>query len=252
MTISLPRSATPSPGADIADLWRGMREAGGDAVRERIVAFYLPFARMLTAKAFARRTFLELEFVDFLQYAAIGLIEAVDRFDPARAIKFETFATPRINGAILNGIATFTEKQEQVRARQRVTSERVASVKERDPASAGADDLFVYLAELAVDLALGFILDSADEMPEEVSSYPDNTYRRIEMAQLGSRVKALVDGLPDKERKVVNYHYMQQLPFDEVAAIMNLSKGRVSQLHRSAIGRLRESIDISGQIDLSC
>ncbi|NHZ80773.1 sigma-70 family RNA polymerase sigma factor [Massilia sp. CCM 8695] len=246
----MPRSASPGQGADIAALWRSMGEGGGDAVRERIVAFYLPFARMLTAKAFARRTFIELEFVDFLQYAAIGLIEAVDRFDPARAIKFETFATPRINGAILNGIATFTEKQEQVRARQRVTSDRVASVKERDPGS--ADDLFVFLAELAVDLALGFILDSSDEMPEDLSSYPDNTYRRIEMSQLGSRVKALVDILPDKERKVVNYHYMQQLPFDEVAAIMNLSKGRVSQLHRSAIGRLRESIDNAEQIDLSC
>lgn len=221
-------------------------------MRERIVAAYLPFARMLTAKAFARRTFIELEFVDFLQYAAIGLIEAVDRFDPGRAIKFETFATPRINGAILNGIATFTERQGQVRARQRVTSERMESVREGGPAGADADDLFVYLAELAVDLALGFILDSADEIPAEVSGYPDNTYRRIEIAQLGSRVKALVDGLPDKEKKVVNYHYMQQLPFDEVAAIMNLSKGRVSQLHRSAIGRLRDRIDIAAQIDLSC
>lgn len=240
------------PAGDAGPLWRAWREGGGDAAREALIAFYLPFARMLTAKIFGRRTFGELEFVDFMQYAAIGLIEAIDRFDPERAIKFETFAVARINGAILNGIASLSEKQVQVRARQRADSERIASLKEGVSEGDEASDLFVLLAELAVDLAVGIMLEEPEEPSAQVASYLDNTYQRIEMAQLRRAVKDLVDTLPENEKKVVSYHYMQQLAFDEIALILKLSKGRISQLHRMALARLREGIDMGQQLDVRC
>ncbi|HSY29558.1 MAG TPA: sigma factor, partial [Burkholderiaceae bacterium] len=93
--------------------------------RSRIIESYLPFTRMMAAKTYAKRTCSELEFQDYLQYATIGLVEAVDRFDPNRGVKFETFSATRITGAILNGIDSLSEKQQQVGARRRAIAARV-------------------------------------------------------------------------------------------------------------------------------
>ncbi|RZI94577.1 MAG: sigma-70 family RNA polymerase sigma factor [Rubrivivax sp.] len=98
------------------------------------------------------------------------------------------------------------------------------------------------LAELAIGLALGFALEDSGLIDAEEPAEPDNAYARTELTQLRRRLAELTERLPEGERRVIFRHYFQQLPFDEIAAGMNLTKGRISQLHHAALRRLRQRL----------
>lgn len=248
-------------GGEAADaLWRAFGRQRDAALREQLVAHYLPFARIMAAKMYGGRTHMQVEFDDYLQYARLGLIEAVDRFDHGRGYKFETYAGSRINGAILSGMQAYSEVHEQVAARKRVVQSRMASLREPQRELAGAAaaagagdpaDLFGYLAELAIGLAVGFALDNSGMYQEHEgeAQYRDNTYAGVELKQLRARLKSLVDGLPGKHRQVVGYHYLQQLPFEEIADMLELTRGRIAQIHKEALVKLREAL--RGQQELN-
>ena len=233
-------------------LWSALRLNNDSTVREKIIDFYHPFARMMAAKAYAKRTTEQLEFLDFLQYALVGLIEAIDRFEHDRDIKFETFASTRINGAILKGIETSSDKQGQLSARRRVVAERLKSLKDNAVDAQDPSTMFGYLAEIAIGLAVGFALEDSGMHQIGEPTYPDNTYKRVEMKQLHHRIKGLLTSLPDNERRIVKYHYLQDIGFEEIAHILDVTRGRVSQLHKNALRKLRDAIRGEGKIDLRC
>lgn len=229
------QAAASLPLADEAALWDAAR-GGALPARERLIEAYLPFARILAAKVFARRIDHDLEFDEYLQFATVGLIEAVDRYKSERAIQFKTFAAHRINGAILSGIEHLSEKREQICVRQRLLAERAASNKTALDDDAG--DIFQQLADVAIGFALGYILEDAGEHDDAIVT--ENRYSAPEMRQLRSRIHALVGRLPQRERMVIKYHYLNQVPFGAIAESMEISKGRVSQLHRHALDLLRD------------
>lgn len=237
---SAPRVAAP-PLSEEQALWAAAR-AGDAQARARLVEGYLPFARIMAAKLYAARVDHDVEFEDYLQYATVGLIESVDRFDPAFGAQFKTFAAHRIQGAVSNGLEQLSEKRVQVATRRRLLAER------RDGAAAAIDleagDLFQQLADVAVGLALGFVLDSAGDAADAdaPAPAPAHPYGAIEMAQLRSRLQALVAGLPQRERLVIKYHYLNQVPFNLIADSMGISKGRVSQIHHNALALLRKAM----------
>lgn len=233
--------------ADEAPLWEAYCH-GGDGAREQLVERYLPFARTMAAKLYATRTHLEMEFGDYLQYARIGLIEAIDRFDGARGFKFETFAASRISGAILSGMESFTEIQQQIAARKRVVSTRVALLRapQAAPAPDDAGALFAHLAELAIGLALGFVLDDSGMYRDHDGEYKDNTYAGVELRQLRQRLEEQLELLPGRLRHIIASHYLQQQPFEEIAETLGVSRGRVAQLHKEALLRLRSGLEEAG------
>ena len=246
-----------SAAALLRDWERHRLDQDGEA-RRRLIEHYLPFARMLAAKLYGRRTFFELEFQDYLQSATLGLIESVDRFDPAMAVKFETFASHRINGSVLSSIASLSEKQEQVSARKRAVASRVASIKAQQADAAEKTDggenetLFEFLAQVALGLAVGFTLEASGVAQLDAEpAYVDNTYQATELKQLRKRLLQLVAGLPDNERSVTRYHYLQEHSFVEIAAILDMTKGRISQLHQDALNRLKAAIGPTATVDLS-
>jgi RNA polymerase sigma factor for flagellar operon FliA len=238
---------------DHADLWRAWQSHKDLTARDQLIEIYLPFARMLAAKLFGKRTYMELEFHDYFQHASIGLIEAIERFDAGRGIRFEPYASSRINGAILSGIETLSEKQEQVAARKRIVATRVDSLKNTESISTDSASLFANLAEIAIGLAMGFVLDDSGMYQQGLdATYVDNTYQRIELHQLRNQIEQAVKSLAGNEKLVISYHYLQHLPFDEIAQILGLSKGRVSQIHKAAIQHLREKLSRDGNLDLRC
>jgi RNA polymerase sigma factor for flagellar operon FliA len=235
---------------EVADLWAYYAHSRDSAVRERLLAAYMEFARMLAAKVFAKRIFTEMEFDDYFQYARVGLIEAIDRYEPARGIKFETYASSRINGAMLNGIETCSELQQQLHARKRLVEQRVASLVEKAPEQAEAQDVFARLAEIAVGLAVGLALEESGMHVSEHAQYADNSYTSVEMKQLQSRIKEAVRALPPNQRHVITSHYLHHMAFEEVATGMSLTRGRVSQLHKQGLAGLRTLLEKSNDMDL--
>lgn len=232
-------AALPQPPHEEPSLWAAAR-AGDAHARGRLIETYLPFARIMAAKLYAARVDHDIEFEDYLQYATVGLIESVDRFDPAFGTLFKTFAAHRIQGAISNGLEQASEKRTQVATRRRLQAER------RDCAAAALDadgaDLFQQLADVAVSLALGFALESTRDDGLADGEGPEQPYGALEMAQLRARLHALVAGLPQRERLVIKSHYLHHVPFNLIADSMGITKGRVSQIHRNALDQLRKAM----------
>lgn len=234
--------------SDVGALWEHFATGRAGEARERLIVHHLPFARIMAAKLYAARPHrVQIEFDDYLQYARVGLLEAIDRFEPQRGIKFETFAASRVTGAVLNGLTTFTEMQEQVSARKRLIQDRIDSLSVAAPDGADSDGLFRYLAELAIGMAVGFALDDSGMQPDSEPRYPDNAYAGLELRQLRERIRAMIDALPENQRRVIAAHYLQRMPFEEVASMLDLSRGRIAQIHRDALLRLRETLRTRAQ-----
>ena len=234
---------TPEPPQALEALWRDRRGEGAEAARQRLAAHYRPFARMLAARCYRHRFSLELEFDDYAQCAMLGLLEAIERFDPTQNVAFESFAGSRITGAVLDGVESLSEKQRQIATRTRARRERTASLQAGGATDVVATTPLQRLADIAVGLAIGFMLENAAVYVDGEATDPVATpYERLEMEQLRRRILELVDRLPDAERRVVRHHYLQQIPFDQIAQSCGLTKGRISQIHRAALERLRRLV----------
>jgi RNA polymerase sigma factor for flagellar operon FliA len=233
-------------GGEEAALWRRWHGLGEGGARCELIGLHLGFARILAGKLYAGRYNDELEFADYLHFATVGLIESIDRYIPAGAANFRTFAAPRIRGAVLDGVARMSEQQQQIAVRRRLLAERTQSL------AAGAGDVFERLAEIAVGLACGYMLEGSGLYLDEEPASLDHGYARVELRQLAEKLLHLVDRLPHAERMVIRAHYLNQLPFGEIAGMLGLSNGRISQLHQAALQRLRAAWQETSRCDISC
>jgi RNA polymerase sigma factor FliA len=220
-------------------LWSSWQDDRSQAHRDALVAEYTELVRIVAAKTYRKRFSDELEYRDYVQFGMVGLLEAIDRFDTTQGVKFETFASHRIQGAILNGTESLSEKQRQIAVRRRVRAERAKSLVEGD-SKADRLDPVERLADTAVGVALGLLLDNAGMYLDGEPSTGNTPYERTELAQLRGRLAGLVDRLPPSERRVVRGHYFQQIPFDQIAEMVGVTKGRISQVHHAALRRLRK------------
>lgn len=242
---------------DEALLWQRLRENGDEHARAALMRRHLPYAKVVAASFYGRRFGDEVEFGDFLQYASLGMIEAMERFDPARGVQFRTFAARRMQGAILNGLERLTEKHQQIAARQRLRNERLQDLKDlaspagRAPAGDAPEQLLRFVTEVGIGLALGWMLEGTGmvERPDAGADQP--FYRSVALSQLRARLLRAVDALPQQERTVVRSHYLQGIPFDEVAATLQLTKGRISQIHKQALVHLRIAVREDADWDAS-
>ncbi|HEY0823666.1 MAG TPA: sigma-70 family RNA polymerase sigma factor, partial [Ramlibacter sp.] len=203
------------------------------------------YAKVVAASYYSRRFHDEIEFGDYLQYASLGLLEALDRYDPARGVQFRTFAARRMHGAILNGLERLTEKQQQIAARQRLRAERLQDLKSLAQVGSGAagpqqpDQLLRFVSDVGIGLALCWMLEGTAMVENVEASAAAPFYQGLALKQARERLLHAVDALSPQERTVIRNHYLQEMPFDEIAAMLHLTKGRISQIHKQALLRLR-------------
>lgn len=235
------------PDQDAASLWHSFHASGDAATREHLIEHYARVARGIAATVYRTRTDDTVAFEDYLQYARVGLIEAIDRFDTLRGTSFEVFSSYRIRGAIINGLTRETELRARRSRWARRLAERERSIGEStlsDPSRASLEDF----VSLSVGLAVGLLID--EEPAEQADESPGaNPYAEVEANQLRSRVRELIEQLPAREQEVMRGHYYKQLEFQSIAEAMGVSKGRVSQLHARAVERIREWLCGSPRID---
>jgi RNA polymerase sigma factor FliA len=225
-------------------LWAQYAASRQGRHREELIAHYLPLARIWAAKLYRARADDSVSFDDYLQYARLGLLEAIDRFDPERGASFETFSGYRIRGAVLNGLGRESEVAAQRAQWSALTRDRIDSLHPRaDRAAADLEDL----AQLTVGLALGLLLDAATEPSDP--SVSANPYSATELADLRGVVRRLVDKLPDREREIVRQHYFHEREFQLIARDLGVTKGRVSQLHSQALVRIATLLGQASLLD---
>lgn len=232
-----PPSGAPLPGA-------------GPLAHQELVAEHLPLVRVIAARLYRLRWNAAVDFDDYCQMGALGLVEAAQRFDPSNGVQFGSFASWRISGAILNGLARSTEQLQQAAERRRRVKSRVESLvgPEGGPAPASApvsaDDsvegALARISRLAIGLAVGFMLEDTGMYQAGEGSHGLDGYASIALRQWRGRLRAAVQTLPPQERDVLERHYFHHHPFSEIADALGLSRGRVSQIHQAGLERLRE------------
>ena len=220
---------------DESALWQTYLASRDAGLRAELIERYLPEVHKLAAYAYARRGPQSPEFGDYLQWARVGMIEAFDRYDPGREASFMTFAGYRIRGAILNGLEQATEGSAQRARRKDLEEERIESMLEG-------------LAEVTLGLALGFALEDSG-----LSAAPEgfDPYRVLEMKRLRERLLLIVDALPERERRILKWHYFEHMDFKQIGSTLGLSKGRISQLHARGLKLMREGLRSVERFDLS-
>jgi RNA polymerase sigma factor for flagellar operon FliA len=236
--IAGPAGASSLHGNDaaLAQHWKEWRETLSQSARETLFGHYMGYAKSIAAQMFGAWHHTDVEFNDYLQLAYVGLVEAMDRFDPERGVAFTTFCTPRIRGSILNGVEKLTEVQEQISYNRRRGKERLALLKSATEGRAGIDTL----SELAAGLAIGFMLEGTGMMVEGEQETPyGNAYEATAWRQASVQLRRAVQTLPPRTRKIIEYHYFEAIPFEQIALLLGLSKGRVSQIHKAGLEALK-------------
>lgn len=166
----------------------------------------------------------------------------MERYDPGRGIPFRYYCTRRITGSIIDGIGRSREVNAQIAVRRRIERERLRSVRGDGPAPETLDEKLTLIGDVAAELAIGLMLeDSAMVLTDERDPLPD-AYETLAWKQAAQRLVSTLETLPQRERSVIRHHYIDGMPFEQIARLLGLSKGRISQIHKSGIVLLRKRL----------
>ncbi len=229
-------------------LWLESRAEGGREAKIQLVLMYLGLARGIAAAVYNATELQGVDYRDLVQFGIIGLLDAMSRFDPDRGIAFKSFAAKRVRGTILNGLDQNSELHAQGAFRRRIRRERAASLREASSKESGHDE-FARMVEVALGLAIGHMLEGTGMfLAEDISTGKSDVPG--EFSALSESLRQLVEELQDPDRVVVKYHYFEGLAFTDIADLLSLSKGRISQLHARALKSLRARQRKKGMLSL--
>lgn len=213
----------------MTSLWRRWRD-GHEAARDEIARVYAPWVRSVARRVFLRVRGRGDDWHDYVQNAMLGMLDAMRTFDVDRGIPFEAFASPRVRGAVFDGLRDLNSLPV---AGTTPLDERLSSLDDDDSMDA-VDRLIAVISGLAVGHGLAVHADFGGDGQEA------SPYESAVRSQLGERLSAHLRRLGERERQVLEWHYLQHLSFVHIADTLGLTKGRISQIHRQALQRMRE------------
>lgn len=249
---------------EVAQLWRLAKQAGDRHARDLLVEHYLPLVRNI-ASGIIRKLRPGVELDDLISDGTFGLMRAVDAFDPARGVKFETYATPVVRGSIFNGLRTLDWVPERTRGKVRELQKAMDKITQATGRSATEEELAQELKmsakevyELINDLGCAYLLSLdqplgisddddvtiMDTVKDKGTSDPSAEVEFVEQRQV---LREAINGLQERERILITRHYLEGVNFEAIARTMGVSKQRISQMHTRAIRRLREAL---GNVDI--
>jgi len=240
--------------------WRRYQNNPTTEMRQRLLAKYVPLVRNVAtrmAMGFPR----SVELTDLVNTGVIGLVEAFGNFDPGRGVKFETYAVPRIRGAILDELRALDWVPRSTRARSREIERALSELENelgRLPEKTElARHLEISEAELyhALDdvsctnvLSLDEIVypeDDNRQVPRIETVQDANTLSvlgLVERGELHTFLVTAIDLLTSQEKLVISLYYFEELTLKEIGEVMVISESRVSQIHTRAVKKLRSMV----------
>jgi RNA polymerase sigma factor for flagellar operon FliA len=257
MLSTVSRSRAPKA-IVLAERWRRFRRDGEREVRDQLVLAYSPIVKHVAGRI-ASRMPPHVDLADLVAYGLVGLIDAVERYDPSRGVKFESFAGLRIRGAILDAMRSLDwvprAVRDEAREFERTSADLLVRL-QRLPTDAeisvalGLDEaeydaLLLRIANsqmVALDQPWGFNgTDSApttmlDFLPDPTANDPADV---SDNADLADRVAAAVLQLSGREQTILALRYHQDLTYAEIGEVFNVTESRISQIHTKSMLNLR-------------
>jgi RNA polymerase sigma factor FliA len=246
---------------ELKDLWRRYLTAGDERARERLVVAYSPLVKYVAGRM-ASGLPTHVDEADLISYGLIGLISVIERFQPEREIKFETYAIPRIKGAIIDELRALDWVPRSVRSRAREI-ERTNVKLEHQLQRAPTDDEMASELEITTEefhdaliqissstiAALDELWTVSDTSGDQVSlldtlqdpEAPDPA-KVMDTSELKDRVADAITRLPEREKLVIALYYYENLTLREIGEVLGVTESRISQLHTKAVLRLRSRL----------
>jgi len=236
-------------------LWLEFSKKPSAELREKIIIEYAGLVKIVAGKLSIYLGH-NVEYDDLVGYGTFGLIDAIDKFDYGKGVKFETYASLRIRGAILDQIRKMDWLPRTVRQKQKRIDAAYNKI-EAETGRMATDEEIAAELEISVDeldswqaqtKAAGLVsLDDYIEQGSEggISSITDGAedYHQPEQIYEKQEVKKILletlESLTEKEKKVILLYYYEELTLKEISAVLDVSESRVSQLHTKAIQKLR-------------
>lgn len=237
-------------------LWEEYVRTKSDKIREQIIVEYVPLVKLVAGRLNMYLGY-TVEYDDLVSYGVFGLIDAIDKFDYEKGIKFETYASLRIRGSILDQIRkmdwiprSVRQKQKQMEAAiVKLEKEKGNQLKDSDIAKELGISLDEYRSwESATNISN---IASLDEFMEQGSDgrtkeFKNTTYLEPEEVVDRDEVKKMIMEalglLTEKESKVITLYYYEDLTLKEVARVLDVSESRISQLHSKALEKMKKHL----------
>jgi RNA polymerase sigma factor for flagellar operon FliA len=242
-------------------MWRRYKDSGDSHARERLVLAYSPLVKYVAGRM-ASGLPAHVEEADLISYGLLGLISAIERFDPAREIKFETFAVTRIKGSIIDELRSLDWVPRSVRAKAREI-ERANAQLENELQRAPSDQEMAEKLRVTVDefqetlnrisnssvVALDELWTVSDASGDQVSLLDTiqdpqalDPAQEMDATEMKDRLADAIARLPEREKLVVALYYYENLTLREIGEVLGVTESRVSQLHTKAVLRLKSRL----------
>jgi RNA polymerase sigma factor FliA len=243
---------------DMIQLWREYRRSGDQGIRDRLILTYAPLVKYVAGRLGSGLP-AHVDEGDLVSYGLLGLIAAIERYDPDRDVKFETYAIARIKGSILDELRAMDWVPRSVRSRAREIERAIADLESklgRAPSDEeiatkigiSQDELEDSLTDIsrssiaALD-ELWTVSGSGGDQIALIDTIEDESVPDPQSAMSATEMKeAIADAiarLPEREKLVVTLYYYEDLTLREIGEVLGVTESRVSQLHTKAILRLK-------------
>jgi RNA polymerase sigma factor FliA len=250
---------------ELREMWRRYKGNGDRHARERLVVAYSPLVKYVSGRM-ASGLPAHVDEADLISYGLVGLINAIERFELEREIKFETYAITRIKGAIIDELRSIDWVPRSVRARARDIEKANAKLEHRlqraptdeemaTELGVSVDDFQESLLQISNSTvaALDELWTVSDSSGDQVSlldtitdeNAPDPA-AMIDQTDLKERVADAIARLPEREKLVIALYYYENLTLREIGEVLGVTESRVSQLHTKAVLRLRSRLTEQG------
>lgn len=251
---------TEMPVLAFSDIWRRWRECQEQSARQELVQKYAKIVKYVAGRMAIGLPHY-VEFSDLMSAGLLGLIQAIDNFDHLRGIKFETYAIPRIRGAILDELRSQDWFPRSLRRKAKQLEEAFSTLEARlgrpatnqevaDALQIDVGELDGILGEVAVATIMSLDADTSGEESEQSNSLGDHladpraedVERTLAAQEMRELIARRLAELPDKEQLVLVLYYYEELTLKEIGEILDVTESRVCQIHTKAIMRLKGKI----------
>jgi RNA polymerase sigma factor for flagellar operon FliA len=253
------RTRHTPPAADAVALWQAFKDRRDPQARECLVNRYVYLARHVVDRL-GLRPCGWLGYEDLLSHAMLGLIDAIEKFDPARGVRFETYAVTRIRGSVLDMLRALDWVPRDMRRRENELKSALNELEARLGRPVGnaevaaelgwtVEDVEAVLESVTQSAVLSldsYISERGDEDLDPLENLGYNSEDPIRHAQRQERRRVLVEAierLNEQEQTVLALYYFEDLTLREIGEVLNVSESRVCQIHTKAIWRLQSALE---------
>ena len=239
-------------------LWDEYGKSKSPEIREKLILEYAPLVKLVAGRLSMYLGY-NVEYDDLVSYGIFGLIDAIDKFDSLKEVKFETYASLRIRGAILDQIRKMDWIPRTIRQKQKKIDAVIKEVELTCGRSATDEEIAQGLGiseeeyqdwqsqmKITNVVSLNEYMDQGSEVPLEGNRH--NTVRfespeeSVEKEELKKVLEQTLQTLTEKERKVILLYYYEDLTLKEISSVLEVSESRISQLHTRALQKMKEKM----------